>query len=202
MATESPSLKDCTEPEPFALDSATMLVDYRQLWRTVTDFPDEQFAGDALRVVVTDGRRRNPTQLYSVLGPLVDGLRQTRIADNVWFFLAEIALDELDRPREALSHYDRIPTLSPKSGLTDESYWRGAELALTLGDPAGAVERLRKLLATREVAFGAGSYFSVYLDNAQLKVGIVLRDQLGQLAAGSRRIQNASSPLPGVDIAR
>jgi threonine aldolase len=32
------------------------------LWRVVTDYPDEPIAGDALRVLVTDGRRRDPAR--------------------------------------------------------------------------------------------------------------------------------------------
>src|SRR5690606_10878366 len=59
--------------------------------------------------------------------------------------------------------------------------WHGARLARQLGDARGAVARLEALLATREVAFGAGSYFSVWLDDAQLELGRVLRDELGDI---------------------
>jgi tetratricopeptide (TPR) repeat protein len=62
--------------------------------------------------------------------------------------------------------------------MRDDSLWHGARLARALGDPAGAAERLERLLATREVAWGAGSYFSIWLDDAQLELGRVLRDDL------------------------
>ncbi|HEY0990290.1 MAG TPA: hypothetical protein VGD80_24730, partial [Kofleriaceae bacterium] len=46
------------------------------LWRAVTDYPDEPAAGDALRVLLTDGRRRDPRaladQIAAVLTPLAE----------------------------------------------------------------------------------------------------------------------------------
>ena len=54
-----------------------------------------------------------------------------------------------------------------------------AELERYLAAHRRTVDRtLRALLKTREVAFGAGSYFSVWLDDAQLELGKVLRDDL------------------------
>jgi hypothetical protein len=37
----------------------------------------------------------------------------------------------------------------------------------------------RNELATREVAFGAGSYFSIWLDDAQLELGKILLERFG-----------------------
>jgi TolA-binding protein len=55
-----------------------------------------------------------------------------------------------------------------------------------LGDDAGAAERLKALLATREVAIGAGSYFSIWYDDAQLELGKIQRDALHDAAAAER----------------
>lgn len=151
------------------------------LWKVVTDYPDEDFAGDALRVLVTDGRRRDPRQLHAVLARVSTALAGTEVADNVLYHLAELAEADLDRPAEALRHYDRLVAEYAESGLFDEALWRGARIARELGDAAGAARRLRQLLATREVAFGAGSYFSVWLDDAQLELGRVLRDDVADL---------------------
>lgn len=151
------------------------------LWKVVTDFPDEDFAADALRNLVTDGRKRDPARLAAVLGRVAAALAGTRVGDNALFAIADLAENELARPAEALQFYDRVVRDYPESGLFDESLWRGAHLARSLGDGAGAVRRLRDLLATREVALGAGSYFSVWLDNAQLELGKILRDDLGEL---------------------
>jgi hypothetical protein len=65
--------------------------------------------------------------------------------------------------------------------LRDDARWHAARLSRAVGDSKGAAQRLRALLATREVALGAGSYFSIWLDNAQLELGKVLRDDLKDL---------------------
>ena len=154
---------------------------YDLLWKTITDYPDVAYSNDALRVLLADGRRRNPRQLYGVLASLVESLEGAEIGDALLYAMADLAEHELATPPVALQHYDRIAADFPQGGLRDEAWWHGARLARSLGDPRGAAGRLRKLLATREVAFGVGSYFSVWLDDAQLELGRVLRDDLGDV---------------------
>ena len=156
---------------------------YTLLWKTVTDFPAEAFAADALRIVLRDGRQRDPRQLFEVLGKLAVAMRETQVADNILYALADLAENEFRDQAAARAFYDQLATDYPQSGLVDESLWHGARLARLTGDPKGAAVRLRRLLATREVAYGAGSYFSVWLDNAQLELGRVLRDDLGDYQA-------------------
>jgi tetratricopeptide (TPR) repeat protein len=165
---------------------------YTLLWKTLTDYHDQAFAGDALRAIVRDGRRRNPEQLYQVLGSLIQPLSGTAVGDNLLYALADLAeRDRGDLPA-ALAFHDKIALEYPRSGLRDDALWHAARLARRLGDARGAVRRLRTLLATREVAVGAGSYFSVWLDNAQLELGRVLRDDLGE----HRRAADAFALLP------
>ncbi len=151
------------------------------LWRVITDWPDEQPAGDALRVVLEDGRRRDARALADQISKVLTALSETSVADNLVWSLADLSEHELANKAAARGYYDRIPVDFPKSGLRDDARWHAARLSKELGDSQGAVERLRALLATREVAFGAGSYFSVWLDNAQLELGRVLRDGLSDL---------------------
>ncbi|MCB9564835.1 MAG: tetratricopeptide repeat protein [Kofleriaceae bacterium] len=151
------------------------------LWRTVTDFPDEAFAGDAIALLLKDGRRRDARALWHQFADLVEPLGDTAVADNLLWALADLAEHEMGDLRAARELYDRIPTEHPDSGLRDDARWHGARLSRALGDGAGAAARLRALLATREVALGAGSYFSIWLDDAQLELGKVLRDDLGDL---------------------
>lgn len=153
------------------------------LWRVVTHYPDEAPAGDALKLLVDDGRRRDPQALADELGKILTALAETQVADNIVWALAELDDKELGRPDAARALYDRIPADYPNSGLRDDARWHAARLSKQLGDHAGAVKRLRALLATREVAVGAGSYFSIWLDDAQLELGRVLRDQLRDLPA-------------------
>ena len=151
------------------------------LWRVVTDWPDEQPAGDALRVLLEDGRRRDARALADQISKLLPPLAETSVADNLVWTLADLNEHELANAAAARGYYDRIPVEFPNSGLRDDARWHAARLSKLLGDPKGAVERLRALLATREVAFLSGSYFSVWLDDAQLELARILRDELEDL---------------------
>jgi TolA-binding protein len=151
------------------------------LWRTITDWPDEPPAVDALREIVDDGRRRDARALADQIAKLLTPLAQTQVADNMLWVLADLHEHELANPAAARSLYDRIPADYPDSGLRDDARWNAARLSRALGDPKGAADRLRALLATREVALGAGSYFSIWLDDAQLELGKILRDDLHDL---------------------
>lgn len=169
---------------------------YELLWRTITHFPDQAHAADALQLVVIDGRRRNPAELYRVLGDLVTRLAHTAVADRFIYALADLAEHELDDPRTALAMYDKIVTDYPDSGLRDDAWWHGARLARALGDSRGAARRLRALLDTREVARIVGSYFSVWLDDAQLTLGRILRDDLGELDAAAAAFARLPEDYP------
>jgi len=151
------------------------------LWRVITDWPDEPSAGDALRALIEDGRRRDARALADQLSQMLTPLAETTVADNLVWSLADLAEHELANPGAARGYYDRIPVDFPKSGMRDDARWHAARLSRQLGDQQGAADRLRALLATREVARGTGSYFSVWLDNAQLELGFVLRDGLSDL---------------------
>ena len=148
------------------------------LWRVVTDWPDEPVAADALKILLDDGRTRDAHALADQIGKLLTPLAETQVADNLVWSLADLTEHELANPAAARALYDRIPIDYPTSGLRDDARWFAAQLSLALGDPKGAITRLRALLATREVALGPGSYFSIWLDDAQLELGKILRDNL------------------------
>jgi len=154
---------------------------WTQLWKTVTDYPDEPIAADALSALLADGRKRDPRALADQIAALLTPLAETDVGDNLVWSLADLDAHELANPTAARALYDRIAVDFPGSGLRDDARWFAAELSRQLGDPRGAVDRLRALLATREVAVGAGSYFSIWLDDAQLELGKILRDELSDL---------------------
>jgi TolA-binding protein len=154
---------------------------WTQLGRVVTEWPDEPLAGDALKTLVADGRRRDARALAEQLARLLTALAATQTGDNLTWWLADLSEHELANPAAALALFDRVYTDYPTSGMRDDARWHAARLARALGDAVGAVRRLRGLLATREVAFRVGSYFSVWLDDAQLELGRVLRDDLHDL---------------------
>jgi tetratricopeptide (TPR) repeat protein len=169
---------------------------YRYLWRTITNYPNEAFAADALKRILRDGRKRAPEELRRELLSLGKALSDTKVADNLLHALAELEENEFQAPDKALERYDLIVDRYPKSGLFDDSLWHSARLSRQLGDSKGAVKRLRKLVGTREVALGAGSYFSVWLDDGQLELGIILRDDLKDYKAAIKAFSALPSDYP------
>jgi TolA-binding protein len=163
------------------LESGKEVDAWTALWRVVTDYPDEQFAGDALEKLVDDGRKRDARALADQIGKLATPLAGTQVGDNLVWALADLSEHELANRAAARALYDRIPVDYPNSGLRDDARWHAARLSRELGDAAGAVQRLRGLLATREVSLMAGSYFSIWLDDAQLALGRILRDDIKDL---------------------
>jgi tetratricopeptide (TPR) repeat protein len=169
---------------------------WNYLWRTITDFPDEPFAADAVDLLLRDGRGRDAKALYAQYEKLLGALHGTEVADNLLWAMADLAEHELADPRAARALYDRIDEDYPKSGLRDDAWWRAANLSRAIGDSPGAVTRLRALLATREVAFGAGSYFSIWLDDGQLLLGQILRDDLHDLPGAIAAFEKLGDDYP------
>jgi len=166
------------------------------LWKVVTDWPDEPTAGDALRELCADGRARDARALADQMAKLLTPLAETQVGDNLVWALADVTEHELQNPAAARAYYDRIPVDYPGSGMRDDARWHAARLSRALGDPQGAATRLRALLATREVAIGAGSYFSIWLDDAQLELGKVLRDDLQDLAGAAAAFRRLPKDYP------
>lgn len=166
------------------------------LWKVVTDYPDEPVAADALQSLVDDGRGRDARGLADQIAKLITPLAETQVADNLVWSLADLQEHELANAQAARSLYDRIPADYPTSGLRDDARWKAANLSRELHDPQGAVDRLRALLATREVSFGAGSYFSIWLDDAQLLLGQILRDELHDLPGAAAAFRKLPKDYP------
>jgi tetratricopeptide (TPR) repeat protein len=166
------------------------------LWRVVTEWPDEPSAADALKTLLVDGRGRDARALGEQMAGLISTLASTQVADNLIWSLADITEHELANLEGARGLYDRIPIDYPQSGLRDDARWHAARLSRAMGDAQGAVKRLRALVATREVAFGAGSYFSIWLDDAQLELGRVLRDELGDLPGAMAAFRKLPKDYP------
>lgn len=178
------------------LDRGDDVAAYQRLWAVVTTWPDEAFAADALKILLRDGRERDAAQLYQVLAQLAARIGDSEIGDNLLYAMADLAEHEQKDLRRAREHLDRLVAGHPRSGLKDDALWHGARLSRALGDPAGAAERLRALLATREVSWGAGSYFSVWLDDGQLELGRILRDELGKPAEALEAFEKLPRDYP------
>jgi tetratricopeptide (TPR) repeat protein len=130
------------------------------------------------------------------MASVLTALAETDVADNLVWSLADLTEHELANPGAARALYDRIPVDYPNSGLRDDARWNGARISRAMGDPEGAVRRLRGLVGTREVALGTGSYFSIWLDDAQLELGRVLRDDLRDLPGAIRAFEKLPKDYP------
>ena len=152
---------------------------YDLLWHTLTEYPDQLVAPDAVKLLADDGRRRAPRELYRAFRGLWGPLAGTEVAPHLVLSMAEIAEEELEDARAALSLYDELAARHPDSGLHDTALWRGGRLARELGDARGALARYRQLLTTREkLPFGLGTTHSPHLDDALLEIGRIHRDDL------------------------
>ena len=169
---------------------------YDLFWRVVTAYPDASAADEALRRVVRDGRTRDPAQLARVLGELYRRLAGTAVADNLLLAQAELEEGELGRPAEARATYDRLAEAHPKSPLWDDAVWHGARLAAAAADFAGAEARYRRLLARHETSFLVGTYNSVWMDDAELALAVLLRDRLGRPADAVRELERLPRRYP------
>jgi len=153
-------------------------------------------AAEQVGTILADGRTRDPRALAEQMTKLLTPLGTTQIADNLVYSLADLDAHELANPEAARAYYDRIPVDYPDSGLRDDARWFGAQISEQLGDWPGAVKRLQGLLATRETSYFTGSYFSVWLDDAQLELGIVLRDSLHDLPGAAAAFRQLPKDYP------
>jgi tetratricopeptide (TPR) repeat protein len=169
---------------------------YALTWRVLGEYPDTSYADEALRRVVRDGRARDPKELARVLWGLYRRLGQTAVGDNLLAVLAELGERELARPDEAQRSWDLLVEAHPKSPLWDDAVWHAARLAAAAGDFAGAERRWRLLLARRESSFLVGSYNSVWMDDAQLALGVALRDRLDRPRDAAAELERLPQHFP------
>jgi len=151
-------------------------------WRCMREHPDDVPAEDALRLAVRLAVARGDRGgLERRLFELLPAIERRDLADNVLFALAgSLATHDAVAAIEA---YDRLAAMDKRSSLRDDALVEAARLLRQLGRPTEAIGRLRALLATRRDALITGSYNSEHLDDAQLLVGEILLDDIGDARA-------------------
>ncbi len=169
---------------------------YDDLWAAIITYPDEAGAERALRTIVRDGRRRDAAALYRGLQIVAVRLRDSELADDTLYAMADLAVHELADPPAAIDLYDRIAADYPHSTLRDDALYHGAEIARAEHDFVGALKRYRALLASRETAYFIGSYTSEWMDDAQLAVGLIVRDNLGEPARALPEFRRVAANYP------
>lgn len=155
----------------------------------IESFPGEVAAEDSLRRLLRIQRftlKRPDGETARILLELFRDQEGSAIGDNLLFEAAAIYRRN-QHGADALALLDQLAARYPRSPLLDDSLWHGGQLCEERADWEGALRRYSKLVAARRDARLLGSYDSVFLDDAQLRIGVLrlerLRDPRGALEA-------------------
>jgi len=137
----------------------------------VDSYPQTVAAADALKRLV---RRYRERKRLAVLLPM---MRQryrrfikNDIAGNLLFQAAQILDGDLASPEAAVTLYLELARVHPDSPLFDDSLWLAAKIRRKQKRFADAILIYKRLLATREDAFGGASYLSEWMDDSQMAI--------------------------------
>lgn len=152
-----------------------------RLRRVVETYPDSGLAPQAVRRAVQWLERLGESErALALLVELEERLRGTDVGDNLLYHQA-LLHERAGRWEPALELFERMAELYPypNSSLFDDAMWRAGNLALERGQPERALGYLRSLTSRREDSLGTGSYYTEWTDDAQLLIGRILLEQLG-----------------------
>ena len=110
--------------------------------------------------------------------------RGTDVGDTLLFHWADLER-ERGNWQKALERYERLDELYPypHSSIWDDAMWEAGQLARQQGEPQRALGYLRKLVSWREDSIPTGTYYTDWTDNAQLLIGQILLEDLGDREA-------------------
>ena len=111
--------------------------------------------------------------------------------DEVMSYERARALERAGKKQEAHDAYlasaRRHPY--PFGGLTDDAFWRAAEIDEEAGKYEEAIAHLRELLSSREPSGAWASYERPRFSEAQLRIALIYRDKLKDRAAARREYE-------------
>ncbi|MCC6749721.1 MAG: tetratricopeptide repeat protein [Deltaproteobacteria bacterium] len=148
--------------------------------QVIVRYPEEAPAVEAVRALVRLYRGSDrAASLVRLLHHLYRAVEASRLAGNLLLAAAELyeARGEL---RQAVAILDQLAERHPKSPVRDDGIYRAGTLLERLKDWEGALRRYRKLLAGQSYAFLGGSFGSIHMDDAQLRVGVIQLQALGR----------------------
>ncbi len=140
-------------------------------WETIDSYPQMIASDDSLERLIL--RYRNRKQLAALLPMLKRRYRRfvsNDIADNLLFRAAQLLDGDLASPDAAVALFLELARVHPQSPLFDDSLWLAGGIRRKQKRYTDAILIYKKLLATREDAFGGASYLSEWMDNSQLAI--------------------------------
>lgn len=152
-------------------------------WHAIRVLPQAPFSGEALRLVVRHARANQPRELITHLMAEQAAAPHSALADDMLWWAGDVAR-ELGEARAALAYWDALAKGYPDSPWRDDAMWFAALVVAAQLDAArdtalatydDLIARLIAIGKTRRVAHLTGSFFTVYLDDAQLLLGQTLR---------------------------
>jgi tetratricopeptide (TPR) repeat protein len=171
---------------------------YRMLEQALRDHPNSGLAPAALRRYlrwVED--REGLGAVRGRLRRLIADLDRTELAESLHYAYA----DSLERSGQRHAARDRYLYVAkrfpyPSGALWDDSLWHASELEEQLGNYPAAIRHLRRMLAEREPSTFPGSSQRPRFDDAQLRVGILYRDRIGDAKAARREFMRLYTGHP------
>lgn len=155
-------------------------------WYAIRTHPSAPYSGEALRVVVAVTRLTQPRQLIDQLVADQRAAPGSALADDLLWWAGEVARAE-GAVDETLQYWDALAATYDDSPWKNDAMWFAAKLVADRAERADHAEhaashrddliaRLRAIEKTRRVAHLTGSFFTQYLDDAQLRLGVALRE--------------------------
>jgi tetratricopeptide (TPR) repeat protein len=153
-----------------------------RIWqKALMRYPATAAADDSLDRIVLHYRATSPKdKLLVYLWSVFRALRDRPVSDNVLWSIAEIYRRETNDLHNAARVYDRIAVRDPKGPLADDASFRAASIYRKLGKPLEALVRYDRILRTKSDSWVVGSFNSLFLDDAQLQVGLTWLEDLGK----------------------
>ncbi len=164
---------------------------YQMLDEAVRRYPAHGLARPSLRRLVRHAEEQGGEgAVLALLDAHAAALRGTEL-DEVVTYERSRALERAGKKQEAHDAYlasaRRHPY--PFGGLTDDAYWRAAQIDEEIGRYEEAITHLRELLSSREPSGAWGSYERPRYSDAQLKIAEIYRDKLQDRAAARREFE-------------
>lgn len=116
------------------------------------------------------------------LDRIYPALHESEQADNLLYERARV-MRRNARLDEAVAAYELLLTRYPGSGLSDDARWLCAEIRREQGRVDEALNHLRFLIETRDVAWIVGTYDSVWTSRARYQRGVIMLLEQGRYDA-------------------